>query len=120
MDNSIVRNTSDNDGKENLVEVKDLKKHFKVSGAGMLHAVDGVNFTVGKGETLGLVGESGCGKSTVGTVLMRLQGATGGQVLVNGRNIFDVRSRSEDLEHKRQLPPECRSKASPPGTWPAL
>ncbi|MCD8169508.1 MAG: ATP-binding cassette domain-containing protein [Clostridiales bacterium] len=103
MDDSIVRNASDNDGKENLIEVKDLKKHFKVSGAGMLHAVDGVNFAVRKGETLGLVGESGCGKSTVGTVLMRLQGATGGQVLVNGRNIFDVRSRSEDLELRRRM-----------------
>ena len=51
MDDSIVRNVSDNDGKENLIEVKDLKKHFKVSGAGMLHAVDGVNFAVRKGET---------------------------------------------------------------------
>lgn len=46
MDDSIVRNVSDNDGKENLIEVKDLKKHFKVSGAGMLHAVDGVNLSL--------------------------------------------------------------------------
>lgn len=94
---------SETEGKHTLVEVKDLKKHFKVSGKGMLHAVDGVNFTVGKGETLGLVGESGCGKSTVGTVLMRLQTATSGQVLVNGRNIFDVKNRTEDLELRRKM-----------------
>lgn len=100
MENDMMKNDM---RKAPLIEVKDLKKHFKVSGKGMLHAVDGVNFTVNKGETLGLVGESGCGKSTVGTVLMRLQNATCGQVLVNGRNVFDVRNRAEDLELRRKM-----------------
>ena len=103
MEKDRIKSPSEMEDMKALIEVKDLKKHFKVSGKGMLHAVDGVNFTVKKGETLGLVGESGCGKSTVGTVLMRLQSATGGQVLVNGRNIFDVRNRAEDLELRRKM-----------------
>lgn len=102
LDNDIKK-PSEMEEKDTLVEVRDLKKHFKVSGKGMLHAVDGVNFTVKKGETLGLVGESGCGKSTVGTVLMRLQNATSGQVLVNGKNIFAVKNRAEDLELRRKM-----------------
>ena len=66
-----------------LIQVKDLKKYFKVGDKSFLHAIDGVSFSVKHGETLGLVGESGCGKSTVGTVMMRLQRPTSGQVLMD-------------------------------------
>ncbi len=61
-----------------LLEVKDLKKHYPIRKglfgrvSGQVHAVDGVSFTIGEGETLGLVGESGCGKSTVGRTVLKL------------------------------------------------
>jgi len=73
---------------EVLLEAKNLKKYFKTK-KGWLHAVDDINFTINKGETLGLVGESGCGKSTAGRVVLRLLEATGGEVLFNGENILN-------------------------------
>ena len=77
-----------------LIEVKHLKKYFDVKGKGLLHAVDDVNFSIMEGETLGLVGESGCGKSTVGNVLMGLLSATEGEILLAGENIVGL-SRKE-------------------------
>ena len=70
-----------------MVEVKNLKKYFKTK-KGPLHAVDDINFKINKGETLGLVGESGCGKSTTGRVALRLLEPTGGEVLFEGENII--------------------------------
>ena len=76
-----------------LLEVRDLKKHFKVAAsgfgkpAGVVHAVDGVSFNIDAGETLALVGESGCGKSTVGRAILRLSDLTAGQILLDGRRI---------------------------------
>ena len=70
-----------------LLEVKKLKKYFHTK-RGPLHAVDDVDFKIMKGETLGLVGESGCGKSTTGRVVLRLIEATGGQVLFNGEDVL--------------------------------
>jgi oligopeptide transport system ATP-binding protein len=70
-----------------LLEVRDLKKHFPIKSGvlkrqtGTVYAVDGVSFTVDKGETLGLVGESGCGKSTTGRAVLRLIDATAGSVI---------------------------------------
>lgn len=82
-----------------LVEIKDLKKYFPVQ-SGLLQrtsahvkAVDGVSFTIAAGETLGLVGESGCGKTTVGRSILRLTTATSGQVLFEGKDILKVRGR---------------------------
>jgi len=75
-----------------LLEVKNLKKYFKTP-RGPLHAVDDINFKIKKGETLGLVGESGCGKSTTGRVVLRLIEATGGQVIFNGENILDYKKK---------------------------
>lgn len=69
-----------------LLEVKHLKKYFKTSN-GMLHAVDDVNFTIERGKTLGIVGESGCGKSTTGRAILRLIEPTAGQVLFNGVDV---------------------------------
>ncbi len=79
-----------------LLEVNDIKKHFPIRtgllGAitGKVYAVDGVSFTIQRGETLSLVGESGCGKSTVGKALLRLFPLTSGQVVLNGRRIDDL------------------------------
>ena len=69
-----------------LLEVQNLKKYFKTK-RGMLHAVDDVTFTIGKGKTLGVVGESGCGKSTTGRAILRLIEPTGGCVLFDGEDI---------------------------------
>lgn len=73
---------------EPLVQIKNLKKHFIIKGKGLLHAVDGVSFDIYPGETVGLVGESGCGKSTVGNVLLGLHPPTDGEFLFHGENIF--------------------------------
>jgi peptide/nickel transport system ATP-binding protein len=72
-----------------LLEVNDFKKHFPLRGA-VVYAVDGVSFHVDKGETLALVGESGCGKSTVGRSILRLFDITAGQVVLDGRRIDDL------------------------------
>ena len=72
---------------EKLVQVKNLKKHFKTKN-GLLHAVDDISFDILKGETLGLVGESGCGKSTTGRLLIRLLEATEGEVVFKGDDIL--------------------------------
>ena len=71
---------------ENLLEVKNLKKYFKTK-RGTVHAVDDISFSIKKGKTLGLVGESGCGKTTTGRAILRLTEPTGGQILFNGRDI---------------------------------
>ena len=88
---------------EKLIEVKNLKKYFKTK-RGILHAVDDVDFHINKGETLGLVGESGCGKSTVGRVLLRLLEATGGEVLFKGENILKYKkNKMRDLRENMQI-----------------
>ena len=78
---------------EHLLEVKDLKQHFPIKTGmfqtRMLKAVDGVSFTIDKGETLGLVGESGCGKTTVGRSILHLYKPTAGIVRYNGQEITD-------------------------------
>jgi len=69
-----------------LLEVRNLKKYFQ-NRAGMLHAVDGISFTLDEGKTLGVVGESGCGKTTLGQVIMHLLDATGGQIIFEGSDV---------------------------------
>lgn len=71
---------------EVILEVKDLKKYFKTP-KGTVHAVDGLNLTLEKGKTLGIVGESGCGKSTTGRVILRLLDATSGSVIFDGKDV---------------------------------
>ncbi len=79
-----------------LLEVRDLKKHFAVAGGlfgaskARVHAVDGVSFQIERAETLALVGESGCGKSTVGRAVLRLFDLTAGEVLLEGRRIDNL------------------------------
>lgn len=86
---------------ENLIEVRNLKQYFPVS-AGMfrtkaLKAVDGVSFAIRQGETLGLVGESGCGKTTVGRTMLHLYHPTSGEILFHGKPL----KTKADLEHYR-------------------
>jgi oligopeptide/dipeptide ABC transporter ATP-binding protein len=76
-----------------LVEVVNLKKHFKLRGGGKLHAVDGINLKIYPQETVGVVGESGCGKSTLGRSIIRLIEPTSGQILYNGRNLMELGGR---------------------------
>lgn len=77
---------------ETLVEIKNLKKYFP-TGKGIVHAVDDVNMSIVKGTTMGVVGESGCGKSTMGRVLVHLEAATSGQILFKGQEVSRVKGR---------------------------
>ena len=74
-----------------LIEVKNLKEHFPIQVSGFktkpLKAVDGVSFSIKRGETLGLVGESGCGKTTVGRTLLHLYKPTSGEIWYDGKQI---------------------------------
>ncbi|MFC5699759.1 ABC transporter ATP-binding protein [Cohnella faecalis] len=81
-----------------ILEARDLKKHFNLGGGRILKAVDGLNFAIKRGETFGLVGESGCGKSTAGRTLIGLYDATEGDIAFNGRNV-----RQMDRDGKRKF-----------------
>jgi len=94
---------------EILLEVKNLKKYF-LTGKGLfsrrerVRAVDGITFSIYKGETLGLVGESGCGKTTTGKLILRLLEPTDGQVFFKGENIFKFNKlRMKILRRKMQI-----------------
>ncbi len=76
---------------EKILEVKNLKKYFHVGRNQVIKAVDDVTFDVYKGETLGLVGESGCGKSTIGRTLIRLYEATSGSVIFKNKNVHQLK-----------------------------
>ena len=89
---------------ETLVDVRNLKKYFPVTEGivirrtiGNVKAVDGVSFTIARGETLGLVGESGCGKTTTGRCILQLEKPTGGEIVFEGVNL-------EKLDHKELVP----------------
>ena len=84
-----------------LIQVNNMKKYFKTS-RGMLHAVDDVSFTIEKGKTLGIVGESGCGKSTAGRTLLRLLEPTGGEIYFEGNDLAKLGKR-EMREMRKEL-----------------
>lgn len=85
---------------ENLIEVVDLKKYFSVGKDRTLKAVDNVSFSIKKGETLGLVGESGCGKTTCGRTVLGIYQATAGHVYYNGMDVHAM-NREEKLKFKK-------------------
>ncbi|WP_010531493.1 ABC transporter ATP-binding protein [Lentibacillus jeotgali] len=91
------------DQSQKLLEIKDLKKHFPMGGKTVLKAVDGITFDIYKGETFGLVGESGCGKSTAGRTIMRLYEATEGEVDFQGTNVHGKKSSKELKEFNRSM-----------------
>jgi ABC-type oligopeptide transport system ATPase subunit len=92
-----VRNTAHETSSERLLSVRDLKAYFPIRTGllqrvtGYVKAVDGVSFEIGKGETLGLVGESGCGKTTVGRAILRLIPTTAGSVMFDGTDMLAAR-----------------------------
>jgi oligopeptide/dipeptide ABC transporter ATP-binding protein len=93
-----------------ILEVKDLKKHYPLKGSfisvgkqnKVAHAVDGVTFNVNEGETLGLVGESGCGKTTTAKMILRLIEPTSGSVYYKGKSIFKL-NRSEMYDYRQEV-----------------
>jgi oligopeptide/dipeptide ABC transporter ATP-binding protein len=92
---------TDNNGQ--LLQVRDLVKHFPLEGSDdVVRAVDGVSFSIFRGETLGLVGESGCGKSTVGRCLLRLIEPTSGKVLFEGRDVLTL-GKTDLRELRREM-----------------
>src|SRR5262245_65087837 len=73
-----------------LVKIEDLRKHFHLPHKQVVRAVDGLSFTINRGETLGLVGESGCGKTTVGRCILRLIEPTFGEIRFDGRDLLKL------------------------------
>lgn len=94
---------------ENILEVRNLKKHFPIKAGvfqrvvGHVKSVDGVSFEIKRGQTFGLVGESGCGKTTIGRTILRLTEPTDGEAILNGKDIFKM-SKSE----LRKIRPEAQ------------
>jgi oligopeptide/dipeptide ABC transporter ATP-binding protein len=93
---------------EPLIQVENLAKHFPVTRGllvarttGHVKAVDGISFTIGRQETLGLVGESGCGKTTTSRLLLRLERPTSGRVLLNGRDVHALAGAELSEYHTR-------------------
>lgn len=103
---SDMKETNRND-KQNLLDIRDLKTWFPVKRGvlsrtvGYVKAVDGVSLRIGKGETLGLVGESGCGKTTLGRSLLGLERIHSGSVFFEGKNLLDLKGKALRDTHRR-------------------
>ena len=89
---------------QTILEVKDLKKYFSIGKKQLVHAVDGVSFRLDRGKTLGLVGESGCGKSTCARTIIRMYDVTGGSVILDGTDITNMNQKElKPLRRKMQM-----------------
>jgi oligopeptide transport system ATP-binding protein len=87
-----------------ILEVRNLKKHFNLSGGKVLKAVDSFSISINRGETFGVVGESGCGKSTAGRTIIKLYDATQGEVIFNGENIHKLQGKKlKDFNRNMQM-----------------
>ena len=94
---------AEKDESKAMLEVRHLKKYF-TNKRGPLHAVDDVSFVIQEGQTLGVVGESGCGKTTLGRVVLGLVGATAGEIFFEGRNITDLKGRAwKEMRKQMQI-----------------
>ena len=99
--NTLTNGPNSENGNDILIKVRNLKKHFPIRRGvfrrqvGAVQAVDGISFDIKRGETLGLVGESGCGKSTAGRTILQLLEPTAGEVFWNGKDLAKVKK--EDL-----------------------
>jgi oligopeptide/dipeptide ABC transporter ATP-binding protein len=108
IDRAMQSNTASDDRLAPVLSVRDLKKHFTIHkgilrrNAGCVFAVDGVSFSIARGETIGLVGESGCGKSTVGRAILRLIEPTAGRIELDGHDITHL-ARSQLRPFRRQM-----------------
>jgi oligopeptide transport system ATP-binding protein len=89
--------------REKLLEIKNLQQYFNPGKPNEVRAVDNVSFDIFKGEVMGLVGESGCGKSTTGRTIIRLYDATGGEVLYDGVNVHGKKSKKQLKEFNRKM-----------------
>lgn len=104
MADNRLENTSVSTAAEPLLRVEHLKKYFPAGKKQILKAVDDVSFTINKGETLGLVGESGCGKTTVGRTILRLYDPDGGKVFFEGQDIFSLSKKDwKPMTQKMQM-----------------
>lgn len=100
---SKLNNTPYAQGKKKLIEVRNLKQYFNVDKSNEVRAIDDISFDVYKGETLGLVGESGCGKSTTGRTLIKLYDATDGKVIFDGTDIQSIKKKKDLLKFNRRM-----------------